>query len=438
MVKKERGPYDISASIGRHLRVAGYLAVVLVLGAGSWSVISEISGAVVAPARIVVETSTKSVQHRDGGIIEQILVRNGDPVKAGDLVLKLDDTLTRANLAVLTHQLDELYAREARLLAEIRGDGDIQFKQNGASQGPSANQLSVQSTQRNMLEARQKNHLSKKEQLKAQIGQFEKQIVGMMRQQQAKQVEVELIDAELAGLESLRKKKLVTASRVMAFQRERSALEGELGAIIADIARTQEAISERRLMILQTDEELRSANLDELGQARAHIAELEERRIAAKDELRRTQIRAPQDGKVFDLAVHTIGGVIMGGDVVLKIVPQEDQLIVEAKIKPVDVDQINPDQDATIRLPAFDRRTTPELKARLKTISPDLVYDPRTGNPYYLAELSIAEEELERLEGKTLIPGMPVEAFITTENRSVLSYLVKPVMDQIAHAMRES
>lgn len=230
----------------------------------------------------------------------------------------------------------------------------------------------------------------------------------------------------------------MTESRVMAFQRERSSLEGELGGIIAQIARSGEAISERRVMILQADEELRSNNLEQLQQTRAQISELEERRIAAQDELRRTEIRAPQNGKVFDLAIHTIGGVIMGGEVVMKIVPEEDQLIVEAKVQPVDVDQINPDQEATIRLPAFDKRTTPELKARLKTISPDLVQDPRTGSTYYLAELAIPEEELERLEGKSLIPGMPVEAFIKTEDRSVLSYLIKPMMDQIAHAMRET
>ncbi|EEA93428.1 HlyD family secretion protein [Pseudovibrio denitrificans] len=438
MARNTDKSYDLGASISRHLRVGGYLAALLILGGGTWSAVTEISGAVVAPATIVVETSTKTVQHRDGGIINQILVKNGDFVKAGDLVLRLDDTLTRSNLAVLTNQLDELYAQEARLTAEIQGRKEISFKKRAQSPLHRAHLMMIEETQRNMMEARQKNHLSKREQLQTQIVQFEKQIGGLIRQRDAKQTEVDLVNAELGGLESLRKKKLVTESRVMAFQRERSSLEGELGGIIAQIARSEEAISERRVMILQADEELRSNNLEQLQQTRAQISELEERRIAAQDELRRTEIRAPQNGKVFDLAVHTIGGVVMGGEVVMKIVPEEDQLIVEAKVQPVDVDQIGPDQEATIRLPAFDKRTTPELKARLKTISPDLVEDPRTGSTYYLAELAIPENELERLDGKSLIPGMPVEAFIKTEDRSVLSYLVKPMMDQIAHAMRET
>ncbi len=438
MAKKDKGHYDLAGSISRHLRVGGFLAAALVLGGGTWSVVTEISGAVVAPAKVVVETSTKSVQHRDGGIVNKIFVQNGDWVKAGDLVLQLDDTLTRSNLGVLSNQLDELYAQEARLVAELKGQTEINFKRPANSTAHETRLSIIRETQRSMMQARQLNHESKKQQLHAQIGQLQKLVAGLERQRSAKQTEIDLLDSELVNLRHLRDKKLVTDSRVMAFERERSSLEVELGGFISQMARSEESISERRIMILQADEELRSQNLEQLQRTRAEIGELQERHIAAQDELRRTQIRAPQNGKVYNLSVHTIGGVIMGGEVVMKIVPEEDQLIVEARVKPVDVDQITPKQGATIRLPAFDKRTTPELKAQLKTISPDLVEDQRTGSTYYLAELVISDEELERLGDKTLVPGMPVEAFIKTEDRSVLSYLIKPMMDQIAHAMRET
>jgi len=437
---EQRNPkaYDIGESIRRHLRVGAALAALLVVGAGSWTALTEISGAVVAPATVVVETSIKSVQHRDGGIINEILVVNGDWVEAGQLIVRLDDTLSRSSLAVVTNQLDELYAQEARLTSELQKREEITFQNRAKSPLHRAHLMLIEETQRKILQARLKNQNSKKNQLQTQIVQFEKQILGLARQRDAKQQEVQLIDTELKSLKSLRKKKLVTESRVMAFLRERSSLEGELGSIIAQIARTEEAISERKVMILQADEELRSNNLEQLQKTRAQIAELEERRIAAQDNLLRTQIRAPQNGKVFDLAIHTVGGVVMGGEVLMKIVPEEDQLIVEAKVQPVDVDQIHADQQATIRRPAFDKRTTPELKAHLKTISPDLLQDRRTGRSYYLAQLAIPEAELARLDGKKLIPGMPVEAFIKTEDRSVLSYLVKPMLDQIAHALRET
>ena len=437
MTNKPQAPYDIGESISQHLKWGAALSALLIVGAGGWTALTEISGAVVAPATVVVETSTKTIQHQTGGIVKDILVTNGDYVKAGDTVLQLDDTVTRTNLSVITNQLDELYAQEARLKTELNNATAIKFPERARDPLHRAHLRIMEETQQKLLLARINNHSTKKDQLKKQISQFEKQIVGLEQQRDAKMGEITLVKAELEGIQSLREKKLVTESRVMAFQREQNKLEGEYGSIVAQIARSEEAISEREIMILQSEEEYRTEALTELQGVRIQLAELEERRVAAEDELQRMKLRAPQSGKVFDLAAHTVGGIIGSGEVVMKIVPEEDQLIVEAKVQPVDVDQITPNQSAKIRLPAFDKRTTPELTAQLKTLSPDLLEDPRTGSTYYLAELIIPEQELQRLEGKMLVPGMPVEAFIKTEDRTVLSYLLKPMLDQIAHAMRE-
>lgn len=438
MTNKPQAHYDIGESISRHLKWGAALSALLIVGAGGWATLTEISGAVVAPATVVVETSTKAVQHQTGGIVQDILVSNGDYVRAGDTVLQLDDTVTRTNLSVITNQLDELYAQEARLKTELNNATTIKFPERARNPLHRAHLRIMEETQQKLLLARVNNHSTKKDQLKKQISQFEKQIVGLEQQRDAKMGEITLVKAELESIQSLRKKKLVTESRVMSFQREQNKLEGEYGSIVAQIARSEEAISEREIMILQSEEEYRTEALTELQGVRIQLAELEERRVAAEDELQRMKLRAPQSGKVFDLAAHTVGGIIGSGEVVMKIVPEEDQLIVEAKVQPVDVDQITPNQTAKIRLPAFDKRTTPELTAQLKTLSPDLLEDPRTGSTYYLAELVIPEPELQRLEGKMLVPGMPVEAFIKTEDRTVLSYLLKPMLDQIAHAMRES
>ncbi|KZK89167.1 MULTISPECIES: HlyD family type I secretion periplasmic adaptor subunit [unclassified Pseudovibrio] len=428
---------QIKGSIRFHLICAGLLVVILVGGVGLWGGLMEIRGAIIAPGTIVVETNTKNVQHMEGGIVRSIMVTDGDTVDAGDTLLRLDDTVTRANLAVVTKQLDNLYSQEARLIAERDGEEEILFSTRATDDAHSQVLNTIQEGQRRMMVAKTKNLRGRQDQMRAQIQQYRKQIDGLSQQRDAKEIEISLIDGELEDLNKLLAKRLVTESRVTALKREKTKLQGEYGDFIAQVAKTEEAIAERNIQIMQIEEDVLTKTLEQLQQVRAEVAQLEEKKIAAQDQLMRMEIKSPQSGTVHDLTIHTIGGVIAPGEVLMQVVPREDVLVIEAQVQPIDVDQLTPNQEATIRLPSFDQRTTPELTAQVKTISPDLLEDPKTGLSFYMAELTISEDQLDKLGGKNLVPGMPVEAFIQTENRTVISYIMKPMVDQIAHAMRE-
>ncbi len=429
---------ELKGSVRFHLICAGLLVVILVGGVGLWGGLMEIRGAIIAPGTVVVETNTKSVQHMEGGIVRSIMVTDGDSVEAGDVLIRLDDTVTRANLAVVTKQLDNLYSQEARLIAERDGTEDILFPARSVATNNQSQMLqTIHEGQRRMLMAKNKNLSGRQDQMRAQIEQYKKQIDGLSQQRDAKEIEIQLIDGELEDLNKLLKKRLVTESRVTALMREKTKLQGEYGDFIAQIAKTEEAIAERNIQIIQIEEDVLTKTLEQLQQVRAEIAQLEEKKIAAQDQLMRMDIKSPLAGTVHDLTIHTIGGVISAGEVVMQVVPREDVLIVEAQVQPIDVDQLTPNQLATVRLPSFDQRTTPELKARVKTISPDLLEDPKSGLSFYMAELTIPEAELSKLGSKRLVPGMPVEAFMQTDSRTVISYIMKPMVDQIAHAMRE-
>lgn len=428
---------ELKGSVRFHLIAASALAVILVGGVGLWGGLMEITGAVVAPGTVVVETSTKQVKHQEGGIVRNIMVTDGDSVEMGETLMSLDDTVTRANLAVVTKQLDNLYSQEARLTAERDGADEILFASRAENNDHSQVLKTIQEGQRRMMVANNRNLAGRQDQMRAQIRQYNRQIDGLTQQREAKETEIELIDGELEDLNKLLKKRLVTESRVTGLKREKTKLQGEYGDFIAQIARTEESIAERNIQILQIEEEVMSKTLERLQDVRAELSQLEEKKIAAQDQLMRMDIRSPQSGTVHGLTIHTIGGVIASGELLMQIVPRDDVLIVEAQVQPIDVDQLYPNQIATIRLPNFDQRTTPELKAELRTISPDLLEDPKTGLSFYMAKLVISESEIEKLGENRLVPGMPVEAFVKTEERTVISYLMKPMMDQIAHAMRE-
>lgn len=431
-------PSDVflASSIRRHMVFALAVAAVLVGGVGGWAANTEISGAVVASGSVVVESNSKQVQHREGGIVREITVRDGDVVEAGDLLIRLDDTVTRANFTVVLKQLDELYAQEARLVAE-RDDAElIVFSpKDGAVAG--APQSVIEDSQIRLMEARRNSLRGRKQQLGEQIRQLEQQIKGVDVQLGAKREEISLVEEELGVLEKLLEDKLVGKARVTTLRREKAELEGDLGNLISQAAQAQEAISERKIQILQIEAEARAEVLELLQEVRSRIAQLEEQKIAAEDELSRVEIRAPRSGYVHQLAQHTLGGVVGPGETLMLIVPREDLLVVEARIQPANIDQLSPNQEATLRFPSFDQRTTPELKARLLTVSADLTMDEVSGQSYFTARLTIPDAELAKLNGKKLVPGMPVEAFLKTDDRTVLSYLVKPVSDQIAHAMKE-
>ena len=428
---------DIAASLRRHLLAAGVVVLLLVGGLGAWAGLSEISSAVVANGVVVVESNVKRVQHREGGIVREIKARDGDLVAAGDLLLRLDDTVTRASLAIVSTQLDELHAQAARLVAERDAAADISFPEALTRRAGEPEIRAAISGQQALLKARRASLKGRKAQLREQIGQFEKQVEGLKVQQASKEEEIELTARELGDLETLFDNALIPASRIYALRRDRARLAGERGGFIAQIAQTKEAISERRTQILQIEEDLRAEVLQQLQDTRSRIAQLTERENAAMDELRRVDIRAPRSGYVHQLAVHTVGGVIGPGETAMLIVPREDLLVIEARIEPTDVDRLSRDQPVVVRFPNFNQQTTPELEARVISVSADLEVDRATGLSYYTARLALGDGEKEKLGGKVIVPGMPVEAFIVAGDRTVLSYLLKPLADQITHAFRE-
>ncbi|SUA99216.1 Type I secretion system membrane fusion protein PrsE [Pannonibacter phragmitetus] len=428
---------QLANSVTKHFWGLLSLAALVLGGLGVGMAFATISGAVVASGTVVVETNVKQVQHREGGIVREIYVRNGDHVEAGQQLVRLDDTVTKANLAVVSTQLLDLYAQEARLLAERDGAETITFSTRASAIGGREEIKLTQEGQINLLNARRASLGGRKDQLAEQITQFERQIDGLDAQQIAKEAEIALIDTELADLTGLLEKGLVSKPRVIALRRERTRLEGERGELISRIAQVREGISERRIQILQLDDEMQASVLEQLQDVRLRIAGLEEQKIAAEDELQRIVLLAPQSGFVHQLAVHTIGGVIAPGEVIMLIVPQEDLLVIEAQVQPKDISQITAGQTARIKFPSFDQRTTPDLTASVQTISADLQRDDVTGHAFYAVRLAIPDSDLTKLDGKRLVPGMPAETFVETGDRTILSYLMKPLYDQISHAMRE-
>jgi HlyD family secretion protein len=424
-------------SLRKHL-VAG-LSILALLGGGmgGWAATAELSGAVVAAGLVVVDTHVKKVQHPTGGVVGEIRVRDGDRVDAGDLVVRLDETITRANLAVVTKSLDELSAQRGRLEAER--DRLPTIKVSSELQARSSDQAVAEliAGEQRLFELRREARDGLVAQLKQRTGQLHEQIAGLQEQTNAKSEEIRLIQDELVGVEELWRKNLVPISRVTALKREETRLKGERGQLIATVAQVHGKISENDLQIIQIDQELRSEVAKELREIQAKTAELVEKRVAAEDQLKRIDIRAPQAGVVHQSAVHTVGGVIAGGDPLMLIVPEADDLAIEVKIQPQDIDQLKIGQEAVLRLSAFSQRTTPEIRGRISRIAADLSQDQKTGAAFYTARIEASETELARLKDLKLVPGMPVEAFVQTGERTALSFITKPLSDQLHRAWRE-
>ena len=424
-------------SIRSHIRFAGAVIFVLVVVGGSWTVFTKISGAVIASGKIVVESEVKQIQHREGGIVTEILVREGSEVEAGDLLIRLDDTTTGTNHSIISNQLAELKARQARLKAERGGEEIIEFPER-TEYLTSEEYAEIELTQSLLLSARRGGLQKRREQSKDQIEQLNKQIEGLEVRLGTKEDELALVDDELAGVAQLFEKKLVTKNRISQLKRDKTRVEGEYSELISQIASLQETISERQMQMLQIEEESREETLQELQDVTLQISELELQKVTIQDELRRLEIRAPQAGFVHQLVAHTVGGVITPGATVLQLVPRNDTLVVDAQVTPIDIDQVQVGQLAQIRFPGLDHRTTPNLSANVRTVAADQTVDEHSNQSYYRIRLQIPQDEMRKLAGQALVPGMPVEAFVTTEDRTVLSYLTKPIVDQIAHAMRES
>ena len=424
-------------SMRRHLVAAIVVVLVLVIGVGGWAATAVISGAVVASGSIVVDSNVKKVQHLTGGIVGELRVRDGDRVRAGDIVVRLDETVTRANLAIVTKGLDELTARKARLESERDGSDTIIFPAQLLAGAGDPDRAAAMDSERKLFNLRRTARNGQKAQLRERIAQLQEEITGLIAQQDSKAKEIALLERELAGVRELWKQNLVQLTRLTALEREAARLDGERGQLIAAAAQAKGKISETTLQILQIDQDIASDVAKELREVDGKIGEFIERKVTAEDQLKRTDIRAPQDGTVFQLAVHTIGGVITAGDPIMLIVPDADNLSVEVKVNPQDINQLQLNQKAILRFTAFNVRTTPEIEGTVTRISADTSTDQRTGQSYYTVRIAMAADQVERLGDVKLLPGMPVEAFVQTGDRTMFSYLMKPLHDQFVRAFRE-
>jgi HlyD family secretion protein len=422
----------------RHHALAGAIVLLVLAGGfGGWAAMTQIAGAVIAPGVVAVDTDVKKVQHPTGGVVGDLRVREGDAVKAGQVVVRLDDTVTRANLAIVVKSLDELYAREARLEAERDGADKPVFPQSLIARADDPEIARLMTGELRLFDLRRTSRQGQKDQLREQVAQLNEQIHGFLGQAEATRRQIALVHTERDSVQDLWQKNLVPLSRITSLEREAARLDGESNQLVASIAETKGKISETQLKIIQVDQDLRSDVAKELRDIQGKMAELDERKIAAEDQLKHIDIRAPQDGFVHELSVHTAGEVISPGDPIMLIVPDHDALMVEAKVAPRNIDELTPGQVARLRFTAFDARTTPEIDGTVATIAADTTQDQKTGTSYYQIRVRLPPEEVARLGKGKLVPGMPVEVFVETRTRTAMSYLVKPLRDQIAKAFRE-
>jgi HlyD family secretion protein len=340
-------------------------------------------------------------------------------------------------LAIITKGLTELYARKARLAAERDGADAVALPKELADRADNADVQEAIASERKLFDLRRKARLGQKDQLQERIKQLQEQISGLTAQQDAKSKELSIINQELQGVRDLWARNLVQITRLTSLEREEARLQGERGQLIASAAEAKGKIVETELQILQVDQEFTSDVAKELRETDSKIGEYVERKVTAEDQLKRTDLRAPQDGIVFQSTANTVGGVITAGDPVMLIVPEKDTLQVEAKVEPKDIDQVQYGQPVVLRFSAFNMRTTPEVNGTVVRVAADTSTDQRTGQSYYLVRISMTTDEIAKLGEVKLTPGMPVEAFIQTGERTMLSYLVKPLHDQIKRTFRE-
>jgi HlyD family secretion protein len=423
--------------IRRYIIAGAIVTGILTFGVGGWAATTEISGALIAPGTIVVESNVKKVQHLTGGVVGQLFVHDGDHVKAGEILVRLDDTVTRANLAIVTKGLTELEARKARLEAERDGLQVINFPKDLLQRSADPDVAEAMAGERKLFDLRRAARTGQKSQLRERVDQLGQEIVGLGSQKAAKEQEISLIQRELTGVRELYAKNLVPLTRITSLERESARLGGELGQIVASTAQAKGKIAELQLQIIQVDQDLASDVAKEMREIDAKIGEYVERKVTSLDQLKRTDIRAPQDGVVFQSIVHTVGGVIPPGETIMVIVPDTDKLLVEARINPQDIDKVQLGQKAALRFTGLDSRTTPEIFGSVSRISADTTTDQRTGTSYYSVRIKMDPEEVAKLGDVRLVPGMPVDAFVQTGDRTVVAYLLKPLSDQIARAFRE-
>ena len=422
-------------AVGGRVVFATFLGALLVVGLGGWASTAQLSGAIIAPGSVIVDQNLKSVQHRDGGIIGFIDVREGDEVKVGQVLFRLDDAHTRAELTIVKSQGTELTAKKARLLAERDLRDEVEFPRS-LDRSDVEVDLAVTGELR-LFNGNRTHRANQKQQLSLQLEQIQEEITGLQSQKASKSEEFVLTEAEYRKLKDLSDKRLIENSRLYGVERDRSRLIGERAGLDAAVARAKTRQSEIRVQIGAIDENARTEAQRELSVAETKLTELVNRRIALEDRLSRTDIRATISGRINEVKVHTVGGVISPAEVLATIVPESARLKIEVKIPPVSIDQVAVGRPTRLRFTTFNQRTTPELQGELVYVSPATSREASTGQTYYVGHVSTSQEEFAKIGADRLLPGMPVEVFMSTDERTAMSYLLKPVVDQFSRAMRE-
>lgn len=420
--------------IGRRIVFSAAVIGVLVFVFGGWAATAELSGAVISHGTVVVDGRAKKVQHKEGGIVAAINVRNGDRVAADQVLAVLDDTQTRAELGIIRSQLNEVRARRARAIAERNRDDAIAFPED---LGANEEGRSIMKGELRVLKEARETRARQKEQLELRITQLQKEIEGVGSQRQAKTGELSLIEKELKDIRDLYQRKLTPATRLYGLEREQTRLAGEYGSLTSQLARLEGQISEIRLQVLGIDQTAAADAQREVRDADARLAELREREIAQRDRLGRMEIRSPQAGVVHELAIHTIGGVVTPAEPVMTIVPDSNALNIEVRISPAEIDQVHVGQPVRLRFTSFNQRTTPEKRGSISYVSADISQDPKTRAEFYVATAALDDAGSFTVGDQRILPGMPVEAFITTSKRTAISYLLKPLTDQVLRTFRE-
>lgn len=424
-------------SLNRHVAIVGALSIALVCGIGGWAATTELSSAVIGEGVVVVDGDVKKIQHLTGGIVSELLVSENEHVSAGQVLIRLDGTATRAQLSIVESTLAQLYARRARLKAERIGAESFEVEENLSDLTSSTAAQQLLDGERKLFDSRRSALIGMKSQLASRKDQLAEQIKGLVVQINATGDSLGLIEQELEAVDVLYKKGLVTLQRLNTLKRARADLQGNSGQEIAAKAEAEGKAIEIDRQSIQLDEDRRSEIAKDLTDVEAQIAENEERRGTALDQLRRLDITAPLSGRVHELSVHTVNGVIEAGQTLMLVVPENDDLTVEAKVATRDIDQVHVGQSVDVRFSAFDQRTTPDVQAVITSIAPDIVKDERTGLSYYPLRVKPEAQSIAKLKSIKLYPGMPAEVFIKIGDRTVISYLTKPLTDQMQHVFRE-
>ena len=412
------------------------LSLALLVGVGFWAAFTLIGGAVVAPGQIMAQGQAQQIQSLEGGTVTEILVKNGDHVRAGQIMVRFDPTLTRTNLDIAMAKLADALTLQARLRAEEQGLPTPDFTP-APLPFPAPDLAAQAQAQTHVFVARAAVLRGQRDRLTETLAQYDSQLQGLAAQIAAKQDQITLTKAEIANQDSLLAQGLTRQSTLSDLRRAQADLLGSLAALQADQAKLANAKQDSTLETLQGERTFQEKVSTELSQANSKVQELVLEIITRRDQLTHTDLRAPMDGLVHEVKVATLGGVVAPGATVLEVIPQGQGFSFEVQVDPRGIDQVHQGQVSELALTSFDPRSTPRLIARVSGISPNAVLDPRTGRSFYRVTLTVSAAELTRLKGQELVPGMPVTAYLTTSSRSVLAYLLHPLTAQMDMAFRE-